>query len=347
MGRFFPIVVGMAFAVSVGADEFARRLSEANEFLRDGNPAAAAAIYEDLYVENPDSDIVAYNLGVARHDAAKTAQQRDNAEEAAKQFELAQQAYDKAGSSPRAEVRDAARFNKANTLVEQSQLARAAGDAPGALKGLETAIAEYDAALETAPDLGAAKNNRAHARFLYRQLKQEQEQQEQENQQQQQEQQNSEEQQEGENSEQPQDSQESDDANQQPSDQNQEGGQQDEQQEGESQPQPQDGDSPDQAGEEQEQEDGEPAGESEEEGEESPHSLQEMADANEQGRTPEEEPSEDGQAAQSMAESGGEERPLEQNLEALLQSLADQDHRQQRDDMRQRRPGSTIPREWW
>lgn len=338
--------LAFAFAFAAGADDFTKRLGEANEFLRDGNPAAAAAIYEDLYVENPGSDIVAYNLGVARHDAAKTAQQGENAEEAAKQFELARQAYERAGASPRPEVRDAARFNKANTLVEQSQLAKAAGDAPGALKALETAIDEYDAALEAAPGLAAAKNNRAHARFLYRQMKREQE--EQQQQQQQQEQQNSEQDQEGENQEQPQDSQESDDANQQQSGENQEGGQQDEQKEGESQPQPQDGDSPEQTGgdRQEDQQEGDPSAESEDETEAAPHSLQDMADANEQAPTPED-PSEEGQPAQSMAGTGDENQPLEHNIEALLQSLADQDHRQQREDMRQRRPGYTVPREWW
>ena len=293
---------------------FDDRLREANAQYGQGDHQGALGLYRDLQIEDPQSPTLAYNMGLVHSEDATDLEQLSAYEDAVQALADAKASFQSALASPNDDVRLSADFALANAATQLAKVSVATQDQEGATNAFTEAIEGYESILDRNPDHEGAQANLDHARYRLKKLLQnpppEQEQQQQ---------QDGEEQQDGEQ-------QESQDGEQQES-------QDGEQQEGE----PQDGEHQDeqQQGEQQESDD-------QEEGEEEEYELDELDEANEQ-----EEPDE-GEASQ-MAQSQDETdapTPQSQNLEALLQSIEEQDHREQH-DMRSQPRDQRSTLEWW
>lgn len=152
------------------AASFGQKLQEGNAKLKKGDIEGAMDIYRDLQIEEPESDVLAYNMGLAQYKSAKDLINRNAfgdastaLDEAAKDFQTALK-----GSSDR--VREAARISLADTAVQAAYGAEAAQDYKNAVKGYEDAIHQYQDILSSEPHNMAVARNINHCRYRLKKL---------------------------------------------------------------------------------------------------------------------------------------------------------------------------------
>jgi len=327
------------WAVAANGQSFRERLQEGHEFLRAGNVEQALLVYRDLQVDEPDSDVLAYNMGLAHFRSGQDSIQAEAFSEAGEALTQAKSSFEKGLFSRDRELRRASKYNLANTLVKEAALAEGTGDYEGAVDAYEKAIERYDQLLDADPNHQAARKNRAHARYKLKKLLQNppppQEEQQGDG-----EQESDDQQEQDEGGEQQEQKQQEGDSGEQEGTEGEEPqeqqGQQDAEQQGEGEQK-----EPESSGEPQQREgEQEPTDESqappEEDDEQRP--LDELTEAEEQGEETA------GTARQSDMPTPEPQR--EETIEALLESIEEMDNRLQHDVRSPNRRGP-VPMEWW
>ena len=110
-----------AAVAATGDTSFGKKLEEAHALLDAGDVEGALTVYRDLQVEEPESDLLYYNIGRARYIGADTDPAQTPADEAVAGFTAAATAFEKAIHSSNPAVRMNARYNLANTIAQTAK----------------------------------------------------------------------------------------------------------------------------------------------------------------------------------------------------------------------------------
>ena len=314
-------ILGAAFPA--WAAPFEQRLEKGIGQMKRGELDAALLTFQDLKIEDPESDVLRYSIGAARYQQGTT--EGTAPEDAATAFTDANANFGDLLTSEDKFIRENAQYNSANCLAQIAKLSVQGGDQEKTVKAFEDAIAAYDDVLRVQPGRIAAKKNLDHLRFLLKDMLQ--------------------------NppppQEQPQDQQgegEKSDKPQEPKD----GGQDQQQQGGDESPEkdkPKEGEQ--QQGEKSDPpEDGEQPGEEKKEPAKTP---EDKLDDVQQESKPDPQPSEaepaDGEAKDGQQAQADEPTLDKKNIEAILQSLEEQNREEQKG--RFQSPRGRPKRNWW
>lgn len=311
-----------ATAFTAAADPPRAGVAEANGLLQQGKPEAAIQAYRSLQIDNPDSDLLNYNIGCAQLESAPEPNQDEESAAAAELLNSAKASFDKAAMAEDPTIRRDARFNRINC---DSQLAKhlvLGGDYKGAVSAFEDVIFDYEDYLVQYPDHDGARQNLNHMRYeLKKMLQDPPEEQEQEDQEQ------------GEGEEGQDGEQQDQDGEQEDGDQENESGEEESQ------------------GEPQEQQPGDDPAEEQEAGEEQQESGQDSSDEGDpgdesSGESDQQQPGDDQANANGTPGDESFDLPNRETIEAILDALQERDQEEQKN---MRRVRQNLPRsnKWW
>lgn len=304
----WTVLVLAAGPAAAQEETFAERVEAGRQLAMRGEYDEALAVFRDLQTDRPDADLLEYNIGCVEYERALSDIRADAGEPARAALDAARQSFQKAAAAANPEIRRRAAYNEANAVAQWAKLAAAAQEHDQAVEAFESAVAQYEAVLARYPDHAEARHNLEHMRYLLKRMLQ-----------------NPPESPPSQSSPQP--------------DENQDPGEQDENEQGDAQPS--------EGGEQSDQPQDRQDEQNESTGEEQEPELGQEEDEEQQGPGGGEdsEPQEERTAARDLNDEPptAEER---RNLEAILQSLEDQDHREQSN--RERLPSRFQPAaEWW
>ncbi len=311
---FVFIAVLLCACSACAADSFNKRVHKANTLLQNGDSDGALTLYRELQVEDPESDLLYYNIGDALYQQALQNVDLKATEDAVESLNNAKASFEKVLNAPDPDIRMNAAYNHANSVALIAQQSAGMGKHEETVKAFEECVKEYEDFLKQYPDHKQARTNLDHMRYLLKSMlqnppppedQQQQQQQDQQEQQKQQEQQNK-------NQEQSQESQQDSQQSQSEEQKDQEQ-QQAQQQEQEQQQQ------------EQQQQDKQQKQEQQAQAQQS----QEQSEQDQQQEASETEPND------------------KQNQDALLQSLEDADTREQKEIKNDRRDIKMKGSNWW
>jgi len=313
-------------AFTAAADPPRTGVAEANGLLEQGKAEAAIQAYRNLQIDDPESDLLYYNIGCAHLESIPEPSPDQDNSAAIDSLNAAKISFDKAVMAEDATIRRDARYNRINCDSQLAKRLQSSGDYKGTVSAFEDAIYGYEDFLDQYADHAGARKNLNHMRYQLKKMLQnpppeqdQQEQQDQEN---------------GEGEEGDQQEQQDQDGEQEDGEENNDSGEDESQ--GESQDQ-QPGDNPgdDQKdGEDQQQESGEDPSDDGEPGDasstEDDHDKPGDDQTNRNG-TPGDEPV---------------DLPSRETIEAILDALQEQDQEEQKN---MRRVRQNLPRsnKWW
>jgi Ca-activated chloride channel family protein len=294
------------------AESFNRRLARGQALLKTGDLDEAITIFRDLQVDDPESDMLHFDLGCASYAKALRAAGDEALPDAAEALQQAVKSFEEASTTPDNALRRDAQFNRATALAQLAKQSVAAGDGEATITNFEEAITALEDFLRQYPEHAEAQTNLNNVRYELKKFLQQTPPPN--------EQQNSE----GEEGEKGEQSDQEQDKSEQQQDPNQQ------QEQGEEQEQEQSS----QGDQEQKPQDKQEGSQ----GESSPEDQQEPQDQQQPGETtPQDEQAES--QSQQIAENS-------ENIEAILDSLQDTDQKQQHEMRQQARP-TGIRSKWW
>jgi len=337
-------------ACTAAADAFNDRLRHGNALLRSGDAEEAIALYRELQVENPASEILNFALGCAQYEAAEQHLDVKDDAEAEAALLAARDAFDRAQVGDDPALRRDAAYNRANAVARLAMLQDDAEDFAQTVQRYEESIKTYEEVLRRYPELDGARQNLDHMRYRLKKMLQnpppppESDQSEQQDQQ--------------EESEQQEQSEQSDQSDQQ--DQQDQSEQQEQQEQSDQQDQSDQSEQPDQQNEQQQQQDESESQDESERQEQSEQSEQQDPQEQEQRQDqleeqeqsdPSEQPDQAEQALKPQPEQQIDGAPQEPEMdrasvEAILRSLEEMDEREQK-QMRSGPPDTRLREEWW
>lgn len=300
---------------------------DANHLLQQGKPDAALQAYRNLQIDEPESELLYFNIGCAQLETADEPATEEDSVAAVEALSAAKASFDKAAMAEHPDIRRDARFNRVNCDSRLAKQLAASGDHEAAVSAFEDSIYGYEDFLEQYPGHPGAEKNLNHMRYLLKKMLQnpppEQEQQQQ-----------SEEQEDGE------ENQSGDEQDQQ----NEDSGEQD----GEPQGQPEDDPSPTDAEQEQpgDQSDQEQEGDENEQQQSDEDSTDEGQSSGNAEGDQQQAPGENQSDATSSTGEEPVDLPNKETIEAILEALQERD-KQEQQNMRRvpQNPRRSGP--WW
>jgi len=288
------------------AESFRQRLDKANADLKGGKIDEALTEYRDLQTEDPESETLYYDFGCAYYKQGKEAADQKQAQDALTSFEEAKKNFEKVLNARHPEIRKNAAFQHANATAQIALQSKEAQKYDETVKAFEESVKEYESFLKQYPGDEGARAKLDYMRYVLKTMLQ--------NPPPPQEQQGQGEQKQGDQKGQKQEDKGQQGQDQQKQDEQKQSEQKDQQKQTEQQEQ--------QAGKEEEKKD------------EKAEQAQEASELTEG-------------AQEDKDQSKDEAKPDDkQNVEAILQSLEDTDHREQRDMLNQRSE-IKMRKEWW
>jgi Ca-activated chloride channel family protein len=311
--RAAALVLLFGAAAAARAETFGDRINHANATLRSGNADGALNAYRELQVERPESDTLYYNIGCAQYQNAEKQADQGTAPGDKDPFDEARASFQKSLVSENPLLRENGEFNAANCVAQTAKLAAKSDDRTKTIQAFKDSIQAYEDFLHGHPGHDGARTNLDHMRYLLKKMLQNPPK----------EQQGGDDQKNQENQKQNQDPSQDKQGDESKDKRDQD---QDQQDESEKQPQPSKEKSESEGQKEKEQPQSQQGAD---------ETAQEMPEAN-----PEQQPKDQNQQAQSTK---ARDR---QAIEALLQSLENQDQREQV-QMRKARPDTRVRGDWW
>ena len=309
MRRVCTVIACLFVATGVFAQDVRERLQGGFQQLDAGAVDEAMTTFRDVQTDDPESDLVQYSIARAQYEQAL--RDADSPQDALEPLHAARAAFDNLTTSEDPFVRENALYNSANCSALIAKHSATEGNHEESVKGFEDSIRGYEEVLEKHPDRVEARGNLNHMRYLLKKMLQ--------------------------NPPPPEEQQEQQEGEEGEEDENQE------QSEGEEQ-------------EQQSEQDGEPSDE-ESEGESSPESEGEESDQDQgeqeqdeqdQGDADPSEQEQEGDPQPQEGEEGEGQEPLSrQNIEAILNSLEEEDREEQKNLRRSKIAPRMKGNKWW
>ncbi|MBX7257071.1 MAG: hypothetical protein K1Y02_11980 [Candidatus Hydrogenedentes bacterium] len=170
MRSFLAITIAVAFVQYGHAESFVDKLNQANAKLRNGESQAALDIYRELQVENPESDVLYHNLGCAQYSKGEEDSKSAVKTGKAESFSEAKASFERAMSSDDPALRKSATFNRANAVAQQAMAMDPAKDQKAVVAAFEDSIKSYEEILSNDPENKDAQTNLDHMRYLLKKM---------------------------------------------------------------------------------------------------------------------------------------------------------------------------------
>ena len=164
------VAIVLITPVALGAESFRSRLEQAHALLREGDVQGAMALYRDLQTDDPESDVLYYNIARVHYDGAMQEAELEAHEDALASLEQAKEAFAKVLHSADPQVRRDAAFNHANCVAQVAKLSATAQKHQETVEAFEQSVAEYEDFLRQHPDHQGARNNLDHMRYLLKSM---------------------------------------------------------------------------------------------------------------------------------------------------------------------------------
>ncbi len=172
-------------AIAAAADPPRDDVVAANNLLKQGKTDAALNAYRSLQIDDPESELLYYNIGCAELESVSGSGGAPDESTAIDSLNNAKKWFDKASMAEDATIRRDARFNRINADSQLAKILATGEDHEGAIKAFENAIFGYEDFLDQYPGHAGATKNLNHMRYLLKTMMQnppeEQEQQQPEN----------------------------------------------------------------------------------------------------------------------------------------------------------------------
>ena len=159
-----------ASSIAHAAESFNARLEKGNAVLRSGDPDNAIAQYHDLQTEEPESEVLYYDIGCAQYGQGMKDVDAKAAEDAITAFQEAKGSFEKVLGASDPEIRANAAFNHANCVAEIAMQSAAAQKYQETVDAFKESVAEYERFLKEHPGHQDARNNLDHMRYLLKSM---------------------------------------------------------------------------------------------------------------------------------------------------------------------------------
>ena len=160
----------LAWCVAARADTFNDEVRRANELLRNGKPEEAIAVYRDLQIEEPESDLLYYGMACADYESAMTKFAEEAVDEAAEAMNRAKTGFERASMSSDGEIRTGARYNLANCLAQDAKQLTGTSGYEATVDAFKASIDAYEQFLQAYPEHEGARRNLDHMRYLLKKM---------------------------------------------------------------------------------------------------------------------------------------------------------------------------------
>jgi len=151
-------------------ESFRARLEKANATLRKGDAEGALAHYRALQTEDPESELLYYNIGCAQYRKGMQEADAEAPQDALLSFGEAGDAFEKVQNAGDARIRTNAAYNIANCAAQTAKQSMAAQKYEEAVTAFEESVGLYEDFLRKHPDHEGARNNLNHVRYLLKQM---------------------------------------------------------------------------------------------------------------------------------------------------------------------------------
>lgn len=151
---------------------FNARLEKGHALLHSGDVEGALAQYHDLQTENPESEVLYYNIGRAQYEQGLQRVEAKTARDAVLSFEDAKTSFEKVLLARDPEIRKDAAYNHANCVAQIAKASASAQDYQKTLDSFKQSIAEYEQFLREHPGHEGARGNLDHMRYLLKSMMQ-------------------------------------------------------------------------------------------------------------------------------------------------------------------------------
>jgi len=160
-------IVIVAAAYIAAADPPRNEIVEANHLLQQGNTNEALQAYRNLQIDDPESELLYYNIGCAQYESAPepNADAPDDSIAAINTLNAAKASFNKAAMADSPDIRRDARYNRVNCDSLLTTHLAATGDHETAVKMFEDTIFGYEDFLEQYPGHPGAQKNLNKARY--------------------------------------------------------------------------------------------------------------------------------------------------------------------------------------
>ena len=158
------LMVGLA-AIAAAADPPRDDVADANNLLKQGKTQAALSKYRSLQIDEPESELLYYNIGCAELESVNQRGGTPDEPIAIEALNNAKKWFDKASMAEDPTIRRDARFNRINADSQVAKILSAGQDREGAIKAFEDAIFGYEDFLDQYPGHAGARKNLDHMRY--------------------------------------------------------------------------------------------------------------------------------------------------------------------------------------
>lgn len=172
MRKITGIILSILICGMVSAQTFNEKLEKGHTALRGGDTNTALEAYRDLQVDDPESELLYYNIGRAHYKEGEAEAELESPEGAVEAFNLAKASFEKVLTSSDEEIRTSAGFNYANCIAQMAKQSVSLGDHEKTIAAFEESVGSYEEFLRRHPDHEGAKNNLDHMRYYLKNLMQ-------------------------------------------------------------------------------------------------------------------------------------------------------------------------------
>jgi hypothetical protein len=163
----------LAFAIAAAtasAEDFGARFKEGYRLLREGNPEAALASFQNLLTETPDSELVRYSIAAAEYEIGVKGFESGDVTAASEALTRARSQFDELRGSSTPFVRKESGFGSANSIAQIGKNLSEQDAYKERLDALRAAVESYETLLEQYPEHQGAATNLNHTNYLLKKM---------------------------------------------------------------------------------------------------------------------------------------------------------------------------------
>ncbi len=160
----------LMLCVAAYAEDFGPRFEKGYSQLRNGDPEAALASFNELLTETPDSDLVRYSIAAAEYAKGVKDLEAGGAEAGMQGLTKAKSDFDALSGAMTPFVVRESGFGAANASAQIAKHYNEQEQYKERVEALQTAVAGYEGVLDQYPDHKAAARNLNHTRYLLKKM---------------------------------------------------------------------------------------------------------------------------------------------------------------------------------
>ena len=170
---FFAALVFLTVCINAGAESVSDKLEKGHAALREGDTSGAMTMYRDLQVDEPESELLYYNIGCAQYkDGEAETSLESPPDSVIDVYFQAKESFAKVLTGSDERVRVNAGYNYANCMAQIAKETVKLQDHEKSISAFEESVSAYEEFLRRHPDHSGAKNNLDHMRYYLKSLMQ-------------------------------------------------------------------------------------------------------------------------------------------------------------------------------